>query len=95
MHFRTTLLALHNRAVIAFDAELALFDFVTIAGRVVTADMQFTLRIDQVAVHRRTALLATAFRTQRVGFCIVTFQHVENFVLRHQVDGGFAALFRR
>ena len=57
--------------------------------------MQFTLGIDKVAVHRRTALLAAAFSAQRVSFGVIAFQHVEDFVFRHQVNGGFAALFRR
>ena len=57
--------------------------------------MQFAFRIDQVAVHRRAAFLTATLGTQGVGFCIVTFQHVEYFILRYQVDSGFAALFRR
>ena len=95
MHFRPALLALHHRAVIALDAEFALFNLVAVAGRVITTDVQLTLRIDKVAVHRRPTLLAATFGAQRVGFRVIAFQHVEDFVLRHQVDGGFAPLFRR
>ncbi|MNI61642.1 hypothetical protein D3C73_1169230 [compost metagenome] len=62
MHFRTTFLALDDRTVVALDAELAFFDFVTVAGWVVTTHMQLTFWIDEVAVHRRAALLATALR---------------------------------
>ncbi|MNF16410.1 hypothetical protein D3C80_2194140 [compost metagenome] len=57
--------------------------------------MQFTLRIDQVAVHRGATFLATTLRAQRVGFGVITFQNVENFVLWHQVNSGFATLFWR
>ena len=95
MHFRTTLLALHNRAVIAFNAELALFDLIPVTRWVITAHVQLAFWIDQVAIHCRAAFFAAALGTQSVRFRIVTFQHVENFVLRHQVDGGFAALFWR
>ena len=95
MHFRATLLALHNRAVIAFNAEFTFLNLIPVTRWVITADVQLTFRIDQVAVHRRAAFFAAAFSTQSVGFRILTFQHVENFVLWHQVDGGFAALFWR
>src|SRR5690606_21616184 len=64
-------------------------------GWVITADVQFTFWIDQIAVHRRAAFLTATFGAQGVGFRVVTFQYVENFVLRHQMDGGFAAFFRR
>ena len=56
--------------------------------------MQLTFRIDEIAVHRRAAFRATTFCAQRVGFSVFTFQHVQHFVFRHQVDGGFATLFR-
>ena len=46
VHFRATLLALNDRAVIAFDAELTLFDLITITRWVIPADVQFTFRID-------------------------------------------------
>ena len=95
MHFGATFFTLNDRAVIALDAELALFDFVAIAGRVITADVQLALRIDEVAVHRRAAFFTAAFSAQRVGFSVIAFQHVEHFVFRHQVNGGFTALFWR
>ena len=87
MHFRATFFTLNDRAVITFNAEFALFDLVTVAGWVITTDMQLTFRIDEIAVHRRAAFRATTFCAQRVGFSI--------FVFRHQVNGGFATLFRR
>ena len=57
--------------------------------------MQLALRIDEIAVHRRAAFFTAAFGAQRVGFSVLAFQHVENFVFRHQVNGSFAALFWR
>ncbi|MNC25533.1 hypothetical protein D3C75_736220 [compost metagenome] len=95
MHFRTTFLTLNDWAVITLDAEFALFDFVTITRRVITTDVKFTFWIDEVAVHRSATLHATTLRTQGVSFRVIAFQHVENFVFRYQVDGGFAAFFRR
>ena len=95
MHFGTTFLTLNDRTVIALNAELTFFDLITIAGRVIATNVQFAFWIDQVAVHRCAAFLTAAFGAQCVGLRIVTFQHVENFVLRHEVDSGFATLFRR
>ena len=93
MHFRATFLALNDRTVITLDTEFTLFDLIAVAGRVITTYMQLALRIDKVAVHRRAALLAASFGAQRVRFRIVAFQHVQHFVFRHQVNGGFATLF--
>ncbi|CSP83514.1 Uncharacterised protein [Shigella sonnei] len=95
MHFRATFFTLNDRAVITFNAEFALFDLVTVAGWVITTDMQLTFRIDEIAVHRRAAFRATTFCAQRVGFSVFAFQYVQHFVFRHQVNGGFATLFRR
>lgn len=95
VHLRTTFFALNDRTVIPFDTEFTLFDLIAVAGRVITTDVQLALRIDQVAVHCRTAFLATTFGAQGVGFRVISFQHVQDFVFRHRVNGGLAALFRR
>lgn len=60
MHFGTTFLTLNDRTVIALNAELTFFDLITVAGWVITANVQFTFWIDQVAVHRRAAFLTAA-----------------------------------
>lgn len=44
VHFRATFFTLNDRAVITFNAEFALFDLVTVAGWVITTDMQLTFR---------------------------------------------------
>ena len=63
LHIAGAFIALDDRAVIAFDAELALLNFKTGAIGIVTADMELASGIDEVAFHRRatnrTAMLCT------------------------------------
>ncbi len=73
--FRTTF-SHQRRAVIPFDAELPSFNLVAVTSRLLPHTTQFTLRIDQIAVHRRTALLTATLGAQGAGFGVIAFQHV-------------------
>src|SRR3990167_3892369 len=94
LHLAATLVAIQARAFVALDTVLALFYFITAAIWVIAADMQLAGFIEQVGVHRgradRTAVLAKQHARLRLTLVIRG-----NFVARHQIDGGLAALFRR
>ena len=94
LHLAAALVAFKARPFVALDPVVAFLDLVANAIRVVTADMQFVLLVQQVSVHGRAANRATvlAQQYQRLGF---TFVVGGNFIARHQVDRGLAAFFRR
>src|SRR5690606_9480519 len=78
----------------ALDAVAALFDLVARAVRVVAADVQLVLFVQQVGVHRRRADRATVLATQYAGLGFALVVRRDLFA-RHQVDRGLATLLRR
>ena len=94
LHVAAAFFALNDRAVIALQTELALLDDITIAFRVIAADMQFAVFIDDISRHRAAAFGAAFFRTQLDDFGFFVFGR-HHFISGNQIDGFLAALFRR
>ena len=94
LHFAAALFALQRRAVVALDAEFALLHHVAVAVRVVAADVQLALFVDQVVFHRRAALGAALLATQLLGLRFLVVGAHRLFA-GQQVEGGGAALLGR
>ena len=71
LHFGPATVAFEHRPLVALDAELAALQLEAGAVRVVAADVQLALCVDQEAVHRRTAQRASALAAQQLGFALV------------------------
>ena len=97
LHLVSALLTFQDRAIVTLDPEFALLDHIAIAIRVVTADVQLALFVNQVIFHGGATLLAPFFAAQFVGFrfFIVIRFHRFGFFTGQQIHGGGAALFRR
>src|SRR5690606_9297124 len=97
LHLRAALVTFQRRAIVALDAEGALLDFVARTIRIVTANMELALFVNQVTVHGGATLRTPALLAQQTGFALAfhVFVGTDYFITRDQVDGGLATLLRR
>lgn len=93
VYFRIVFFVFYYWVVIVFDVEFVFFNFVVVVGWVIIIDVQFMFRIDKVVVYCCFIFLVVMFGVQCVGFCVIVFQYVEDFVFWYQVDGGFVLFF--
>src|SRR5690554_5139693 len=61
LHIMATAVTFQDRTIVAFNSELTQFNHVAITGWVITAHMQFTLLVNQIAIHGSTTLRAAFF----------------------------------
>src|SRR5690554_4830883 len=97
LHFRSALITLQRRPVIALYPEGAVFYLVAGAIRIIATHMQLPFLINQIAVHRGGTLWAASLHAQQPCFAL-TFDILigaDDFITRDQINGGFTALFRR
>ncbi len=93
LHLMAALVTLKHRPVIALDLELTELNSKTVAVRVVTADMQLALGINQVAVHGCVAFLAAPLVQQNSRFFLIVAIGTDNLITRNQINGVLAAFF--
>ena len=95
LHLRAALVAFQHWPFIALDAELAGLHGEPRAIRVVAADVQLALGIQQIGSHGRAALEALALAAQQLGFALLVPLDIHRLVAGDQVQGRRAALLGR
>ena len=95
LHFRAAFVAFQAWPFVALEPELAFFHLEAGAIRIVSADVQFALRIHQKAIHRGAAGFALALRSQQLGFAFFVLIGIHRFVASGEIQRVRAALLRR